>query len=73
MSEISIRRRHGQTQAAARASAERLARELQQEFDLAYEWDDDCLRFTRSASPAICASTPRKPSSTSVSASCSRR
>ncbi|MBK1679416.1 polyhydroxyalkanoic acid system family protein [Rhodocyclus tenuis] len=48
MSEISIRRRHGQTHAAARASAERLARELQEEFDLAYEWDDDCLRFTRS-------------------------
>jgi hypothetical protein len=39
MSEIIIRRRHGQTPAVARASAERLAREFEEEFDLKYAWE----------------------------------
>lgn len=39
MSDIIIRRRHGQTPAAARTSAERLAREFADEFDLKYRWE----------------------------------
>ncbi len=48
MSEISIRRQHGKTLAEARAAAEHLAAELQQEFDLNYAWTGDVLRFNRS-------------------------
>jgi putative polyhydroxyalkanoate system protein len=47
MSEITIRRKHGKTPEAARASAEHMACELQEEFDLSYTWDGDLMRFKR--------------------------
>ena len=47
MSDINIRRQHGKTRAEARASAEHLAGELQQEFGLDCLWTDDTLRFQR--------------------------
>jgi putative polyhydroxyalkanoate system protein len=48
MSDITIRRKHGKTPAAARAAAERMAAELSEEFDLNYSWKDDVLHFKRS-------------------------
>lgn len=48
MSDIIIRRKHGKTPADARASAEHMAAELQEEFDLSYAWEGDVLRFKRS-------------------------
>lgn len=48
MSDISIRRPHGKTRAAARAAAEHMASELKEEFDLDYSWDGDVMRFKRS-------------------------
>lgn len=48
MSEITIRRKHGKTLADARASAEHMASELQEEFNLNYAWDDEVMRFKRS-------------------------
>ncbi|MBE2258776.1 MAG: polyhydroxyalkanoic acid system family protein [Candidatus Accumulibacter sp.] len=47
MSDISIRRQHGKTRAAARASAEHMASELKDEFDLDYAWDGDVMKFKR--------------------------
>jgi putative polyhydroxyalkanoate system protein len=47
MSDIIIRRQHGKSRAEARASAEHMASELQAEFDLAYAWSDDVMRFKR--------------------------
>lgn len=48
MSDIVIRRKHGKTPADARASAEHMAAELGEEFDLSYAWEGDTLRFKRS-------------------------
>lgn len=52
MSEIIIRRKHGKTPADARASAEHMASELKQEFDLNCTWgkngEHDVLHFKRS-------------------------
>jgi putative polyhydroxyalkanoate system protein len=48
MSDITIRRTHGKTPAEARASAEHMAAELKEEFDLSSAWDGDVLRFKRS-------------------------
>lgn len=48
MSDITIRRNHGKTPADARASAEHMAAELKEEFDLSSSWDGDVLRFKRS-------------------------
>jgi putative polyhydroxyalkanoate system protein len=48
MSDINIRRKHGKTPAEARASAEHMAAELKEEFDLSSAWDGDVLRFKRS-------------------------
>jgi putative polyhydroxyalkanoate system protein len=48
MSDINIRRKHGKTPADARASAEHMAAELKEEFDLSSAWDGDVLRFKRS-------------------------
>lgn len=48
MSEITIRRKHGKTLAEARASAEHMASELQEEFSLNYAWDEEVMRFKRS-------------------------
>ena len=48
MSDIRIRRRHGMTPKAARQAADRIARRLDEEFELAHEWDDNVLHFKRS-------------------------
>ena len=48
MSDIRIRRRHTLTARAARQAAEKIARQLDEEFELAYEWDDNVLVFKRS-------------------------
>lgn len=48
MSDILIRRRHNLGAKAARQAAEKIADQLDEEFDLAYEWDDNVLVFKRS-------------------------
>lgn len=48
MSDIQIRRSHSMTPKAARLAADKIARQLDEEFDLAYEWDDNVLIFKRS-------------------------
>ena len=48
MSDIKIRRSHQLPHAQARAAAEKMAKRLQKEFDLDYEWDGDVLVFERS-------------------------
>ncbi len=47
MSDITIRRQHGKSLAEARAAAEHMAAELDDEFDLKYTWDGDRLHFKR--------------------------
>lgn len=47
MSEIVISRDHGLTHKKAREAAERIAAELAEEFDIAYEWCGDRLDFSR--------------------------
>jgi putative polyhydroxyalkanoate system protein len=47
MSDITIRRQHGKTRVDARASAEHMASELKEEFDLDYAWSGDVMRFKR--------------------------
>ncbi len=47
MTDIIVRRKHGKNHAEARASAEHMASELKEEFDLNYAWDGDVLRFKR--------------------------
>lgn len=48
MSDISIRRRHALPIADARKAAEKVARQLEEDFDLAYEWQGHVLHFSRS-------------------------
>ena len=48
MSDIQIRRRHNLSAKAAKLAAEKIADQLDDEFDLAYEWDDNVLIFKRS-------------------------
>ena len=48
MSDILIRRSHTLNAMAARQAAEKIARQLDEEFDLAYEWDDNVMHFKRS-------------------------
>jgi putative polyhydroxyalkanoate system protein len=48
MSRIHITRTHGLTLKKAKTAAEQIAAELGEEFDIAYEWDGDVLRFERS-------------------------
>lgn len=48
MSDINIRRKHGKTTADARAAAEHMASELEEEFDLNYAWDGEVMHFKRS-------------------------
>ena len=48
MSDIQIRRSHSMSAKAARKAAEKIASQLDEEFDLAYEWDDNVLLFKRS-------------------------
>jgi len=47
MSDIVIRRQHGKSLAEARASAEHMAAELKEEFDLDYAWNGNAMRFKR--------------------------
>ena len=47
MTDITIHRTHGKTHAEAHVSAEYMATELKEEFDLNYSWDGDVLRFNR--------------------------
>jgi len=47
MSDIRIRRRHGKSLADARASAEHMATELNEEFDLSHSWNGNVMRFKR--------------------------
>ena len=48
MSDIQIRRSHTMSAKAARKAAEKIASQLDEELDLAYEWDDNVLLFKRS-------------------------
>jgi putative polyhydroxyalkanoate system protein len=48
MSEISIRRGHTLNPAQARRAAEEMARELQEAFELEFEWHGNALHFHRS-------------------------
>ena len=47
MSDISIRRKHGKSHADARAAAEHMTRELQDEFDLDCAWEGEVMHFKR--------------------------
>jgi len=47
MSDIRIRRAHAKPIAEARKDAEKVAKQLQKDFDLAYAWDGQVLRFER--------------------------
>ncbi len=47
MPTISIKRRHTLGHAQAKAAADTIARDLNQRFDLAYEWDRDDVSFER--------------------------
>jgi putative polyhydroxyalkanoate system protein len=47
MSTISIKRRHKLDHAKARAAAEAIARDLNDRFDLEYEWSGDHIEFER--------------------------
>jgi putative polyhydroxyalkanoate system protein len=47
MSDIKIRRSHAMTHDKARHAAEKMAKRLQKDFDLDYEWDGDVLVFER--------------------------
>ena len=48
MSDIKIRRSHTMPHDKARVAAEKMAKRLQKEFSLDYEWDGDTLVFERS-------------------------
>lgn len=48
MSDILIHRKHNMNAKTARKAAEKIARQLNEEFDLDYEWDDNVLVFKRS-------------------------
>jgi putative polyhydroxyalkanoate system protein len=48
MADIDFRGAHGVDAQSARASAERIERELGERFGLRGEWDGDTLRFSRS-------------------------
>ena len=48
MPTISIKRRHTLGHAEAKAAADKIARDLNQRFNLAYEWDRDDVSFERS-------------------------
>ena len=47
MSSISIKRRHKLPHTKAKAAAEKIARDLNKRFELAYEWDGDDITFER--------------------------
>ena len=47
MPSISIRRRHSLDHKKAKAAAQKVARDLDQRFDLVHEWDGDQVNFER--------------------------
>ncbi len=47
MPAISIKRRHKLNHKKAKAAAEKIARDLNKRFDLAYEWEGDHIAFER--------------------------
>ena len=47
MATISIARKHSLSQKKARAAAEKIAKDLNQRFDLDYEWNGDRIEFER--------------------------
>jgi putative polyhydroxyalkanoate system protein len=47
MSHIRITKRHHLTHRKAKEAAEAVARDLHKRFGLAYEWDGDCVEFSR--------------------------
>lgn len=47
MSDIDIRRKHALPLSKARQAAERVARQLEKEFDLEYRWEGQSLHFRR--------------------------
>lgn len=47
MTDITIRRSHSMSLKKARSAAEKIAAQLDDEFDLAYEWSGDTLEFKR--------------------------
>jgi len=47
VSSISIKRRHKLPHKNAKAAAEKIARDLNKRFELAYEWDGDDITFER--------------------------
>ena len=47
MSSISIKRRHKLPHTKAKAAAEKIARDLNKRFELAYEWDGNDIAFER--------------------------
>ena len=48
MTDIIIRRSHSMPLRKAREAAQKIAEQLDEEFDLAYEWSDNALYFKRS-------------------------
>ena len=48
MSEISIRRAHALAPRQAREAADKMAKKLEQAFDMRFEWDGEVLGFERS-------------------------
>ncbi len=48
MSDVSIRRTHGMTLRKAKLAAEKIANHLEEEFELAWEWEGNRLNFKRS-------------------------
>jgi putative polyhydroxyalkanoate system protein len=48
VADINIVQEHSLTPKKARDAAQKVAEKLAEEFDLAYEWDGDVLRFERS-------------------------
>jgi putative polyhydroxyalkanoate system protein len=47
MADIHIKRAHGTTQAKAKKSAQTIAKQLEEKFDLETDWDGDCCSFER--------------------------
>lgn len=47
MADIAIRRTHSHTKAEARKMAEQVAQEMQREFGMICEWQDDTVTFKR--------------------------
>ena len=59
MSDIKIRRSHTMSHDKARVAAEKMAKRLQKEFHLDYEWDGDTLVFERSGVNGELTLTPK--------------